>query len=372
MPKDPNPSTLMSERYVVIMAGGKGERFWPASRLAKPKHLLPIVGDKPMLTQTVDRLGSLVPIENVIVITNTEQVPGVREVCPTLPEENIVAEPVGRDTAAAVGLAMLIVKQRSPDASLAMLPADAFIDDNEGFQSALDTAFKAAEAANSLVTIGIQPTEPATGYGYIQRGLATTVIDNRDIFSVRQFKEKPDLETAKGYLQSGEYFWNAGMFVWKVSTISASLEEFTPILKSGLDEIEAGMVAGQDLAMLLAKHYPELEKISVDFAIMEKAKNVVTLAATFDWDDVGAWPAIERHLPADRAGNVKSGDAVFTSSANNIVVAGEDHLIALVGVEDLIVVHTGDATLVCKKDQAQKIKDMVKTLGAEEAYKKLL
>ncbi|EDY84167.1 Nucleotidyl transferase superfamily [Verrucomicrobiia bacterium DG1235] len=297
---------------------------------------------------------------------------GVREVCPMLPEANIVAEPVGRDTAAAVGLAMLLVKQRNPSASMAMLPADALISDTDSYQNALDTAFKAAESSPSLVTLGVQPTEPATGYGYIQCGPVKTVIDNRDIFSVRQFKEKPDLDTAKLYLQSGEYFWNAGMFVWSVDAISAALAEFTPTLKTGLDEIEAGMNEGKDLVALLADLYPKLEKISVDFAIMEKADNVLTLAATFDWDDVGAWPAIERHFPADRAGNVKKGEARFMECSNNIVVAGGEHLVALVGVEDLIVVTTGDATLICSKDKAQKIKDMVKSLGEEEALRRLL
>lgn len=354
------------------MAGGKGERFWPASRLARPKHLLPIVGEKPMLTQTVERLDGLLPYDNIIIITNSEQLDGVREVCPMLPAENVVAEPVGRDTAAAVGLAMLLVKQRDADASLAMLPADALINDTASFQSALDIAFQAAESGNNLVTVGVQPSEPATGYGYIQCGPVKTVIDNRDIFSVRQFKEKPDLDTAKHYLQSGEYFWNAGMFVWSVASIAAALAKYTPELMEGLDEIEAGMKSGKDLVALLEELYPNLEKISIDFAVMEKAENVLTLAATFDWDDVGSWPAIERHFPADRAGNVKKGEARFLNCSKNIVVSGEDHLVALIGVEDLIVVHTGDATLVCKKDQAQQIKKLVRDLGEDSAYKKLL
>ncbi|MDQ8203328.1 sugar phosphate nucleotidyltransferase [Pelagicoccus sp. SDUM812003] len=362
----------MVDRYAVIMAGGKGERFWPASRLARPKHLLPIVGEKPMLTQTVERLEGFLPYENVIIITNSEQLDGVREVCPMLPEENIVAEPVGRDTAAAVGLAMLLVKQRNPDAAMAMLPADALINDKQSFQSALEIAFKAAESSPSLLTIGIQPTEPATGYGYIQCGTSEKVIDNRDIFAVRQFKEKPDLETAKSYLQSGDYFWNAGMFVWKVSTISDALEEFTPTLKKGLDQIEAGMNEGKELIGLLSELYPKLEKISVDFAIMEKATNVQTLAATFDWDDVGAWPAIARHFPSDKAGNVNKGPVKFSGCSKNIVVTDKDHLVALIGVEDLIVVHVKDATLICSKDKAQKIKELVRSLGEEEAYKALL
>lgn len=325
-----------------------------------------------MLTQTIERLIGLLPAENIIVITNSEQLDGVREVCPMLPEANMVAEPVGRDTAAAVGLAMLLVKQRNPAAAMAMLPADALISDAESFQSALDTAFKAAETSPSMVTLGVQPTEPATGYGYIQCGPVKDVIDNRDVFSVRQFKEKPDLETAKLYLQSGEYFWNAGMFVWTVDTISKALEEFTPTLMTGLLEIEKGMNDGKDLVSLLGELYPELEKISVDFAIMEKADNVLTLAATFDWDDVGAWPAIERHFPADKTGNVNKGEARFLECSNNIVVSSKDHLVALIGVEDLIVVNTSDATLVCSKDRAQKIKEMVRSLGEEEALKRLL
>ncbi len=352
----------MAERFVVIMAGGKGERFWPASRLKRPKHLLPIVGDKPMLTQTVDRLEGFIEPENIFVITNVEQMEGVREVCPSLPKENIVAEPVGRDTAAAVGLAMLLIKQKDPEASLAMLPADAFIQDFAGFQKALNVAFLAAEECSRLVTIGITPTEPAIGYGYIQKGESVSEHKGVEVFKVVEFKEKPVLETAKAYLESGDYYWNAGMFVWSVQAISNALTQFTPELMSGLIEIENRLNEGVDLDRLLVELYPNLEKISIDFAVMEKADNVVTLAATFDWDDVGAWPAIERHFPKDANGNVADGEAVFEASSGNIVVGEKGHLLALVGVEDLIVVHTKDATLVCKKDEAQRIKDLVKGL----------
>lgn len=354
------------------MAGGKGERFWPASRLARPKQVLPIVGGKPMLTQTVDRLDGFIPAANIIVITNVEQVDAVRDVCPELPAENVVAEPVGRDTAAAVGLAMLLIKARSPEATLAMLPADAFIQDAEAFRGALDIAFQAAETTPSLVTIGIQPTEPATGYGYIHRGPVAETIGGVEVYSVRQFREKPDLETARAYVESGDYFWNAGMFVWKVATISDALSAHVPALKSGLDAIESRMASGEELEPLLGELYPKLQKISIDFAVMEKADNVLTLAATFDWDDVGAWPAIERHFPADANGNVVDGDAVFSESSNNIVVCGKDHLVALIGVEDLIVVQTADATLVCRKDQAQQIKEVVKSLSGKGKYAKLL
>ncbi|OUW17463.1 MAG: mannose-1-phosphate guanyltransferase [Opitutales bacterium TMED158] len=355
----------MANRYVVIMAGGKGERFWPASRLKRPKHLLPIVGDKPMLTQTVDRLEGFVDPSRIYVITNSEQMEGVSEVCPMLPAENIVAEPVGRDTAAAVGLAMLLIKSKDPNASLAMLPADALIQDVQAFQKSLDVAFLAAEATPSLVTLGIAPTEPATGYGYIQKGAGAGAYADTDVFKVVEFKEKPDLETAKRYLESGDYFWNAGMFVWSVGAISHALGRFTPELKGGLDELEARINGGEALAPLLEELYPGLQKISIDFAVMEKADNVLTLAATFDWDDVGAWPAIERHYPEDEVRNVADGAAVFEASSGNIAVAPDGHLIACVGVDDLIIVHTEDATLVCAKDQAQKIKDLVKGLDGD-------
>lgn len=318
-----------------------------------------------MLTQTVDRLKGYIDPSRIYVITNSEQLEGVREVCPMLPEENVVAEPVGRDTAAAAGLAMLLIKKENPNASLAMLPADAFIEDHAGFQKALDVAFQAAEASASLITIGIVPTEPATGYGYIQKGSPVASFSGQDVYKVAEFKEKPDLATAEMYVDSGDYYWNAGMFVWSVDAISDALARFTPTLKAGLDEMGNRLNAGEALATLLEELYPSLEKISIDFAVMEKADNVQTLAATFDWDDVGAWPAIERHFPKDDAGNVSDGTAVFESSARNIAVAPDGHVIALVGVDDLIVVHTKDATLVCRKDEAQKIKDLVKRLGPD-------
>lgn len=362
----------MSQRFVVIMAGGKGERFWPQSRLTRPKQLLPIVGDKTMLTQTVERLPGLVPYENILVITNREQRAAVREVCPMLPAENIVAEPVGRDTAAAVGLAALLVGRRDPGATLAMLPADHVIHDATGFCDVLAAAFEAAEAAPRLVTLGIGPTEPATGYGYIQKGAVVASARGRDVFGVKRFVEKPNLDTARGYLASGDYLWNAGMFVWSVAAIRAAISRFVPELASGLATIEADLTAGRLLDDTLAAHFPTLKKISVDYAVMEKADNVVTLAATFDWDDVGAWPAIVKHLPADAAGNVVRGAGLVQGGAGNLVVTNSEHLVAVVGVEDLIVVHTPDATLVCPKSRAQEIKDVVKKLGDDARWKKLL
>ena len=367
------PAPMSEEnRYVVIMAGGKGERFWPQSRLRRPKHLLPIVGDAPMLAQTIGRLGTVVPPENVLIVTNLEQREAVLETCPMVPAGNVVAEPVGRDTAAAVGLSTILVAARNPEASFAMLPADHVIHDSKGFQSILNTAFAAAEAEEALVTVGIKPEYPATGYGYIERGESAGTIDGRTIYKVSAFKEKPDEATAKGYVESGNYAWNAGMFFWQVPVISKEFETHTPGLWKALGEIRSGLDAGEDLGLLLDKHYPTLEKISVDYAIMEKAKSVRVVGSAFDWDDVGEWPAVERHYEKDANGNVTNGLVTTLDCHGNIVMTEDGHTMALIGVTDLIVVHTPDATLVCPKDRAQEIKQLVKELGDKPEFKHLL
>jgi mannose-1-phosphate guanylyltransferase len=363
---------MVENRYVVIMAGGKGERFWPQSRLSRPKHLLPIVGDRPMLTQTVERLEGLVPPERVLVITNAEQRDAVLEVCPMLPPGNVIAEPVGRDTAAAVGLATVLVQARDPNGCFAMLPADHIIHDTAGFRSVLDCAFEAAEAEDTLVTIGIKAAYAATGYGYIHRGEVGQECSGRPVYTVRAFREKPDLATATDYVESGEYYWNAGMFFWRVPVISAEFETHTSGLWKALGAIRSGLSEGKPLDDLLADHYPGLEKISVDFAIMEKARSVQVVESAFDWDDVGEWPAVERHYPKDDSGNVAKGQAVVLGGCGNIIVNEEGHTTALVGVDDLIVVQTPDATLVCPKAKAQEIKNLVKSLSGDSRFKDLL
>ncbi|WOO41538.1 mannose-1-phosphate guanylyltransferase [Rubellicoccus peritrichatus] len=361
----------MANRYVVIMAGGKGERFWPQSRLKRPKQLLPIVGEKPLLTQTVDRLTDLVPPENILIVTNEEQKAAVIDVCPMLPEANIIGEPVGRDTAAAVGLSMVLVKQRDPEGVFAMLPADHVIHDDEGFKKIVAASFEAAEKDSVLVTIGIRPDNPATGYGYIHRGDVWAEIDGRTVYHVKEFKEKPDAATAQSYLDSGEYYWNAGMFIWSVAAISAAFAEFTPGLNGALEKIDDALTAGQPLADVLNEQYPSLEKISIDYAVMENARNVVTMESAFDWDDVGEWPAVARHFDPDGEGNVVKGHGMVHGGGGNIVISPEGHLTAIVGVDDLIVVRTDDATLICPKSKAQDIKHLVKKLADHPDWKQL-
>ncbi|MEZ5276256.1 MAG: sugar phosphate nucleotidyltransferase [Opitutaceae bacterium] len=362
----------MKNRFVVVMAGGKGERFWPESRLRRPKQLLPIAGEEPMLVQTINRLPGLVPLENVLILTNREQIAAVREACPHLPAENIVAEPEGRDTAAAVGLAALMVRSRCATATLAMLPADHVIRDGAAFRTSLEAAFEAAEADPVLVTLGIVPTEPATGYGYIQRGEPCSTAAEQSVYRVRRFVEKPDLETAKAYLASGDYFWNGGIFVWQVSTIEEAFERHAPELREGFRTIETALAAGGDFATVLREFFPGLRRISVDFAIMEKADNVVTIPAGFEWDDVGSWPAAARHMKNVGDGNAVRGQVMIESGTGNIVVSGEGHLVALIGCDDLVVIHTADATLVCPRGESQRIKDLVTRLGRDPAYRHLL
>ncbi len=353
----------MADPYIVIIAGGKGERFWPQSRAERPKQLLPIVGDDPLLTQTVERVLPIVPRENIFVITSAVQEKGVRDVCPQLPKENIIAEPEGRDTAAAVGLAAAIVGARDPEGVFAILPADHVIHNGKKYQSDLKAAFEAAAKEPVMVTIGISPTEPATGFGYVQAGAVRRTIRRKKIYDVKRFVEKPNLPTAKKYLRAGTYFWNAGMFIWSVGVVETAIAKFAPKLDAGLDLIRTALAKGRKLGPVMKKVYPTLQKISVDYALLEKSDNVVMLPSTFDWDDVGAWPAVTRHYQADDAGNVGRGRRIIEQANNNIIFTEGDHLVAVVGASDLIVVHTPDATLVCPKDKAQEIKAAVKQVS---------
>ena len=366
-----------SAPYVVIIAGGKGERFWPQSRAARPKHLLPVVGKTPLLVQTLARVKTLVPAQNTFVITSAVQAKEVARVCRGLiPAANIVAEPTGRDTAAAVGLAAAIVGARDPQGVFAVLPADHVIHDTKAYQADLRAAFAAAGAAEVMVTIGIPPSEPATGFGYIQRGDVWARVGPGDkaktVYTVKRFVEKPKLALAEEYLKSGDYVWNAGMFVWSVPVVETAFAAHAPELDAGLKKIRAALKKKQPLAAVLAKVYPTLVKISVDYALLEKSSNVVTLPATFDWDDVGAWPAVAKHFQADAQGNVARGEVIIEQGAGNLVFGDGKHLITLLGVDDLVVVHTADATLVMPKARAQDIKALLAKVSVRKDAAKLL
>jgi mannose-1-phosphate guanylyltransferase len=282
-----------------------------------------------------------------------------------LPRMNVIVEPVGRDTAPAVGLAMLLVGQRAPEAAFAVLPADHVIGDEDGFRKLLAAAFTAAEAGDELVTLGIEPTEPATGFGYIERG-SVWHHGPPAVLRAKRFVEKPNLAKARQYLATGRFYWNAGMFVWRVPVIQTAFRKHAPELAAGLAKLGRTLGRGGGAAGL-AKAYPTLPRISIDYAVMEKSRNVLVLPAAIGWDDVGAWPAVARHHPKDAGGNVLRGRAVVEAGSGNIVVSEGDHLTTVLGLDNLIVVHTPDATLVCPQERAQDLKRLLLRLAADAA-----
>lgn len=370
-----------SSRFVIIMAGGRGERFWPVSREKTPKQLIRLLGERSFLQQAVDRVLPVVPPENVLIITNAAQAAEVRRQLPELPSHNIVAEPVGRDTCAAVALGAALVGARSTDAVMAVLPADHVIPEERRFQQVLKDAFALAASQPSIVTIGIQPTEPATGYGYIHTGEPLAATANARplktaFFSAERFVEKPSLEKATEYLATGRYRWNAGMFVWSYATVFGGLQEHQPAMAQACQRwLAAAARSANALNRLLATEYPAITKISIDFALLEKARNIVVADGSFAWDDLGAWPALARHIPTDAQGNAAVADLVHVDAAQNIVYDARTRgrtTITLVGVRDSIVVLTDDAVLVAARSEAQKIKELVRKLGQDPTHQKLV
>ncbi len=337
------------------MAGGSGERFWPMSRHATPKHMLPIVGRGAMITQTVERLKGLIPPERVLILTQKYQIKRLRELCPQLPKKNFFAEPMRRDTAAAAALAGLLIEKRDPNATFVVLPSDAYIKDAAAYRKTLKIALEAASKNDLIVTVGMKPTRPATNYGYLKTGKPTKGLNG--VLNVERFVEKPDLSTAKKYLKQGGYYWNGGVFAWSVPTLKAAFKKHCPALSKPFSRL----AQAKNFEAELQKVFPKLDRISVDYAVMEKADNIAMVPATFDWDDVGEWTSTARHHAKDENGNTLCAQAVLEASKNNIVYSGnKKHLIALCGVKNLIVVHTPDATLVCDKAHAGHLKELLK------------
>ncbi|MBP6507432.1 MAG: mannose-1-phosphate guanylyltransferase [Opitutaceae bacterium] len=342
--------------YACIMAGGSGERFWPMSRRHTPKHLLKLFSDRTLVEETVRRLEGVVPLKNVFVLTNAAQLAGTRAALPFLPPEQIIAEPAKRDTAPAAALATALVRARDPDGVLALLSADALIKDSAAFGRQLAAALQRAAQTDALLTFAIKPSHPATGFGYLE--MAETL--GGGFRRVARFVEKPDLATAQGYVASGNHAWNAGMFAWRVSAFLAEAERQAPMLAQFIREFPAG-----NASAYLAAKFPTLEpKVSLDYAIMEKARVVETLVAEFDWDDVGTWTALPAHLPKDAGGNTVRGPVIVHESCNNIVLSS-GRVVALCGVQDLVVVETPDAVLVCHRDAVQEIKKLIPQLPPE-------
>lgn len=368
-----------NDRFVIIMAGGRGERFWPVSREKTPKQLVTLLGKKSLLQQAVDRVLPLVPIKNIFIITNAVQAPQVRKQLPKLPKGNVIAEPMGRDTCAAVTLGAAIVGQRSTSGVMAVLPADHVIEDEKKFQQVLGDSFDLASRGQVIVTIGIKPTEPATGYGYIRTGNVLPPPQGvksykTTFFRAEQFVEKPNFDRALEYLNSGQYRWNAGMFVWSFVTITQGLEKHQPEMAAACQRWFK--VAGTPkLDKVLAKEYPEIKKISIDYALMEHAQNVVVADGAFSWDDLGAWNALARHIKADPEGNCAVAEFIHVDAARNVIFDARTKNrtpICVVGLRDSILVQTDDAVLLAHKSQAQKVKELVKRLAEDKRFAKLV
>lgn len=368
------------DRFVIIMAGGRGERFWPISREKTPKQLLKLLGKRSFLQQAYDHVVPIVPASNIFVITNAVQAPEVRRQLPKLPKANVVAEPLGRDTCAAVTLGAALVGARSTTGVMAVLPADHVIPEEKKFQQVLSDSFDLASRGQAIVTIGIKPTEPATGYGYIRVGDRLPAPQGAKpyktgFFRAEQFVEKPQFETALEYVNSGQYRWNAGMFLWSFVTITEALQKHQPVLFDACQRWFAAAGSPSRLARVLARDYPNLKKVSVDYALMEHAQNVVVADGTFAWDDLGSWTALARHLPADPEGNCAVADFVHVDGARNIIFDARTRNrtpVAVVGLRDSILVLSDDATLLAHKSQAQKVKELVAKLAASKEYKKLV
>jgi len=346
------------KKTALIMAGGKGERFWPRSRVTLPKQFLSLTDDgKTMIQLTVERIRPLVELEDVYIATNKNYKELVKQQLPGLPEENILCEPVGRNTAPCIGLGAVHVAKKYDDAVMIVLPSDHLIKHNDIFAETFINACALAEEGENLVTVGITPNYPETGYGYIKYDSAAK---NGESYLVQRFVEKPDLETAKSYLADGSYLWNSGMFVWRVSTILDCFKKYMPSTHDGLLKIKEAVGTPQE-DTVLEKEFPNLESQSVDYGIMEKAENIYTLAGNFGWDDVGSWLAVGRIKQNDENGNVVNGNVV-TVNTKNCVIEGADKLIATVGLRDVVVVDTKDATLITTKENAGEIKQVLAKL----------
>jgi len=349
--------------HAIVMAGGSGTRFWPASRAALPKQLLPLAGERTLLEDTVARLEGLVPPERVLVVTSARLLDAARRQLPQVPEAGLVGEPCKRDTAPCIGLAALLVSRHDPDATLAVMPSDHVITPAAKFQDAIRQAAALVEAApGRLVTFGIRPTYPAESFGYIQQGAALAVAPGAaPAHVVARFREKPPAQVAAEYLAAGDSLWNAGIFVWKAATILAALRERQPDCLAHLERIAAAW-DGPDREAVFAREFAAIKGISIDYAVLEHADDVVVIEAPFTWDDLGGWSAVARQRGVDAEGNTIVGRHLGIDSVRTIVHAAGDHLVVTMGLEDMLVVHTPDATLVADRAREEAVRKVVAEL----------
>jgi mannose-1-phosphate guanylyltransferase len=360
--------------YALIMAGGGGTRLWPLSRSAHPKQMLKLFGERTMFQLSVDRLLPLLPPERIFVVTAAEQVEPLAAQYPELPHENFIVEPMGRGTASCIGLAAMVLHHHDPDAVMAVLTADHFIGLTDAFRAVLRAAQQVAEEGY-LVTLGIAPRFPSTGYGYIRRGASLGQVDGDhihgfDYYRVERFTEKPDAPTAEVFVQEGVYAWNSGMFIWRADRILEEMRRWMPELSATLTALSE-VWGTPAYAETLAHLWPALRKETIDYGIMEKAAQVAVIPADLEWSDIGAWSSVMELHPHDADGNVLLGDVINIDGANTMVFSQGERLIVTIGVEDLIVIDTPDTVMITRRDQSERVREVVAQLKAAHREDKL-
>lgn len=359
--------------YAVIMAGGSGTRFWPKSTKALPKQFLNLFGNGTMIQNTASRIKELIPQERIMVVTNEDYVSIVKEQLPKVPEENIVGEPVAKNTAPCVAIAAELLAKKDPDATMVVLPADHHITDEDAFLKILESAIAKAEEGKNLVTIGIQPTRPETGFGYIHgKADSGEELAGNTVYKVNAFEEKPNAEKAQEYLDSGEYFWNSGMFVWTAKSVLDEIKIQLPDMYEEL-KLSSEEFYTSTHGPAINDFYQNCESISIDYGIMEGAKSVYVVPGEFGWNDVGSWTAVYELAEKDKLGNsVQAINVTFAASENNLVMSSGEKMISLVGMDNVAVVETDDAILICDLNTAQGVKQIVEQLKGSADYDKFL
>ena len=350
--------------FAVILAGGGGTRFWPLSRQNKPKQLLNLSGHDVMLNDTILRYENVIPLENTFIVTNQSQAEVLNQILlESVPRKNVLREPVGRNTAACILYAALVIRKRYQDGIMAVLPSDHYFTDVAEFRNILARTCQAAKNTNKLITIGIKPSFPATGYGYINCRKEINAGLPEGIYEVNEFVEKPDFERAKKYLESGDYLWNSGMFAWKVSVILENFQRYLPRLFRSMQEL-IPVLDTEEEAEGVAEVYPHLQSTSIDYGILERSDEVLVVPGDFGWNDVGSWDALGVIFPPDDDGNIVKAEHVGIKTRNSIIY-GDERLIATIGLDNVIIAETGDAILVCPRERAQEVKDLVELLKAK-------